>query len=579
MIQLNSIHIPLTYQKLYNKERPNLDELKLSLAKLDKQMLLKCALTLLHNADSWSDINEFITHFFSKGNETFAYRVLHRYDEIISEIHVNSNGVMPQIKVLTKHSCLELLRIIFSTNFTGENISDNETFQLVIFDCLLVINDMTTPTPECPENIDKDLRIAYNALLNMLSYNDYTNIDATTNFILQCYKSKLLFDFMDSQDNLKKMRDLYLKEMGCKYWEEYIFVLAKLFVLDYQGQLPTTRIILEENHPAFQHDKILLDKFALASSEEISYEENVDFISFRNHPLIQLEENTYWVIDENFLANRLYISLFFGIKGQNDSIQKQYKIADFFQFFTSKFSEETLFYNTMKHIIGKKTYITYSGAEMRGKGISGEPDYYIRNGNDIFLFEFKDPLFRKEDKVECNYENVKSSIEEKLVHKKNGKPSAIEQLCNNIELILNDKFQIDLGIRSNKVRIYPILVVGDTTFTNVGASFILNDYFKNEISNRKIGNKNIRPLILVNIDSLILYQFEFENKNLKLRDVLDSYLKFLNMEHPYGKNDIIRNVMHQYFSLDLYLKDKVPRKSNTYHLEPLIKSFRDRELT
>lgn len=57
MIQLNSIHIPLTYQKLYNKERPNLDELKLSLAKLDKQMLLKCALTLLHNADSWSDIH------------------------------------------------------------------------------------------------------------------------------------------------------------------------------------------------------------------------------------------------------------------------------------------------------------------------------------------------------------------------------------------------------------------------------------------------------------------------------------------------------------------------------------------
>ena len=113
MIQLKSIHIPLTYQKLYNKERPNWDELKLSLAKLDKQMLLKCALTLLHNADSWSDINEFITHFFSKGNETFAYRVLHRYDEIISEIHVNSNGVIPQIKVLTKHSCLELLRIIF----------------------------------------------------------------------------------------------------------------------------------------------------------------------------------------------------------------------------------------------------------------------------------------------------------------------------------------------------------------------------------------------------------------------------------------------------------------------------------
>ena len=184
MVQLKSIHIPLTYQKSYTQERPILDEVKLSLAKLDKQILLKCALTLLHNADSWSDINEFITHFFSKENETFVYKVLHRHNEIISELYADSNGVVPQVKVLTKHSCLELLRIIFSANFTGENICDNATLQLAIFDCLLVINDVTTPTPECPENMDKDLRMTYSALLNMLSYNDYTNIDTTTNFIL-----------------------------------------------------------------------------------------------------------------------------------------------------------------------------------------------------------------------------------------------------------------------------------------------------------------------------------------------------------------------------------------------------------
>lgn len=65
MIQLDSICIPLTYQKLY-KEKPNMDELKSSLAKLDKQILLKCTLTLLHNVDSWSNINEFITHYFQK---------------------------------------------------------------------------------------------------------------------------------------------------------------------------------------------------------------------------------------------------------------------------------------------------------------------------------------------------------------------------------------------------------------------------------------------------------------------------------------------------------------------------------
>lgn len=85
MIQLNSIHIPLTYQKFYNKEKPNLDVPKASLAKLDKQTLLKCALTLLHNVDSWSNINEFTKNFFSTENEGFAQKVLQRYNKIMFE--------------------------------------------------------------------------------------------------------------------------------------------------------------------------------------------------------------------------------------------------------------------------------------------------------------------------------------------------------------------------------------------------------------------------------------------------------------------------------------------------------------
>lgn len=143
---------------------------------------------------------------------------------------------------------------------------------------------------------------------------------------------------------------------------------------------------------------------------------------------------------------------------------------------------------------------------------------------------------------------------------------------------MNNEFRIDLEIRSNKAKIYPILVVGDTTFTNVGMNFILNNYLKTEISNRNIENKNIRPLVLISIDSLILYQFDFEEKKLKLRSILDSYLKFLRMKYPYGKNDIIRNTAHYYFSLDQYLRDKTPITSDKHHLEPLIKSLKERGL-
>lgn len=575
MVQLNYICIPLTYQDLYNKE-PDFDMLKALLVKYDKQTLLKHVLVLLHNAQSWSKIDVFIENFFSKENGDFVDKLLRQYNETNFELHKISNGVIPQIMVLTKHSCLELLRIIFSINFTGENSNDIATLRLTIFDWLLAINNTTTLTPNCPDNMNEKLKMAYSVLLNILSYNDFTNIEATANFLSQCHKSRLLFEFLNSQENLRQILQMYLQTIGCKCWEEYIYVLVKIFILNYQNDSPITSIVLDEKDTSFLHDKNLFDNFSVSSSDNLSYDKNVDFVSFRNRPIIRFDKNTYWVIDDNFLVNRLYRSLFFGLKKQNELIEEKYKLSNFFQYFTTHFSEEVLFYDVMKHIVGNKSYIHYSGAEMRSKKISGEPDYYIRNGNDIFLFEFKDSSFRKEDKVECDYENVKSSIEEKLVHKRKGKPSAIEQLCNNIGLILNNEFQIDLGIRSDKVRIYPILVVGDTAFTNAGLNFILNDYFKIEISNRNIENKNIRPLTLVSIDSLILYQFDFENKYLKLRNVLDSYLNFLNVEFPYGKKCIYRNILHSYFSLDQYLKDKIPIKSNTYIIGPLIKCFRER---
>ena len=257
MISLKFMYIPLTYKKFYNKENPDIDTLKSRLSKFDKQILVKCALTLLHNADSWANINGFISHFFSSENEKFAYEIRHRVDNIISELHMESNEVIPQISILTKHSCLEFMRIIFSVRFTGENIIDNALLQLDIFNCLLVINDITTPTPNFPDNMDNNLKLAYGALLNMSSYNDFTNINTKANFIIQCYKSKILFEFLDSQDNLKIIKNMYLKDMGCKSWEEYIFVLSKLFVINNQDKLPITSIVLDENDHYFQHDKIL----------------------------------------------------------------------------------------------------------------------------------------------------------------------------------------------------------------------------------------------------------------------------------------------------------------------------------
>ena len=183
-------------------------------------------------------------------------------------------------------------------------------------------------------------------------------------------------------------------------------------------------------------------------------------------------------------------------------------------------------------LISKHKYISFNGEDFRKSNIKGEPDYYIRNWNDIFLFEFKDSKINKEIKISSDYNSLKKTIEEKFVQKSNKRPSAIKQLVNNINRILNYDISLDTKYNNQKIKIYPVLVVGDSKFSIPGISCILNEYLKKELENNGITNDRIMDLIIVDIDTLILYQNDFCRKNLTLRNIIDEYYSYLKKHKP-----------------------------------------------
>lgn len=207
--------------------------------------------------------------------------------------------------------------------------------------------------------------------------------------------------------------------------------------------------------------------------------------------------------------------------------------------------------------------------------MSAPPDYYIRDGNDVYIFEFKDMFFRKEEKVECVYEKVKEHIEQKLVCKDNGKPSGVIQLVNCIAALKKGDYKVlDPNIKTENVRIYPILVVGDATFATPGMSVILNEYFQNNLRQHHMEEDHlIKNLTLVSVDALILYQDDVREKRKKLKDILSSYIQFLHTQHPYPKQDIMKNFLHEYFSLDQYLQFQGRPQSMSSVLNSLLKSL------
>ena len=170
-----------------------------------------------------------------------------------------------------------------------------------------------------------------------------------------------------------------------------------------------------------------------------------------------------------------------------------------------KFIEGYLLPNILEPFITKKM-INISGNDIRKQypGFSAEPDHYLRNFDDIFLFEIKDVLIKKEVKVSLSFEDIKKELEDKLYLKKTGKPSAILQLVNSVENIVNQKIPFDSP--SNKSKIFPILVLTDEIFNTPGINLMLKNWFEEELLKSKIDKKHlnrIKPLTIVTTDCLI----------------------------------------------------------------------------
>ena len=63
----------------------------------------------------------------------------------------------------------------------------------------------------------------------------------------------------------------------------------------------------------------------------------------------------------------------------------------------------------------------------------GEPDYYMRDGERVFLFEYKNIVLGAETKLSGDPEVIWNEVQRKLVKDDSGKDEGVSQLANVIE--------------------------------------------------------------------------------------------------------------------------------------------------
>lgn len=280
----------------------------------------------------------------------------------------------------------------------------------------------------------------------------------------------------------------------------------------------------------------------------ISIDKNSDYTFFKSHPLIEIDSKTFLPINTLFCINNLYKSIYFEFKSINDQLKGTgFYIKGLRTVFTTEFSEQYLFDTFMQIILKRRRGVKLSDIDCKKiANIGHEPDFYYRDGNNILLFENKDIMIADYLKHSGSYEKIWEAVNKKLVVE-----AGLSQILHNIKSIDAGNFVWDKTLPKHP-RIYPILVMDDSSLCVPGFNYILNVILSDMLKEHNIGIK-VFPLSVIELDTIIAFANDFETGKYNLREVIDQYYTHMNYQpRRVGPDQILKEVFKKYFPFNIF---------------------------
>lgn len=347
----------------------------------------------------------------------------------------------------------------------------------------------------------------------------------------QLYKAHQFFSFCENNPTFGKYLPLFMEDMRAKNWADYLMLLFNIY---------STSITHTKLKRGNEYEDKFFSQFVIDSNDQalqtIWDDGNKGISYLRDHFLFAMPDGSYLLLDANLLVDKLYQGLKFDMfktikkRGLLNEKNKPYPNQKVFNSTLGKvFSEHHLLHHLLKDIYNGGNSVGLSGQELNDRGIKeGEPDYYLRIGRTLFLFEYKDVLYRDDVRYSGSSEEMSKLIRERICiddgeHREGG-----GQLLYNIDRILNHGLMdaIDSDVK-DITQIYPIIVTTDRAFSAFGVNNVVIEAF-DDIRRRKYRFNQpvmIYVPVVINLDSLILLSYRLHVSKLQLGALILDYLK------------------------------------------------------
>jgi len=461
-------------------------------------------------------------------------------------------------------SVLHIFSYAYTLDENTVDVLDLNTAELNIFKAFLALNqeliefERTSQTPIIEKYVPSELVLACLLITQTFAYGDFHNYFILHKYNVQIVKAVLLFEYMESHPEYSQILPEFLSYYNCSDWREFMRDIThlglKMLEKKQEGSLELT---IESDRPDYAKICAFLEKLIYEGKSDID-NKLYDFKSVRDKPIYKIEEGRYGIVFDLFVIEKIYKSQYFLLKDIFDKklteenkaeLKSKYKIGNFRSHLTLNFSERHLLYSIMKESF--PAYNNLSGDDFKHLGMSkGEPDYYLRKGNDVFLFESKDNLILAATKTSSCFQKYFKEFRSRLYNDK-----GVSQLRNSIDLLMNRSLKTNDGLESadvNALRIFSILVVHDAQFNALGLNSLVNYWFYEAQGEQYNQNNKITSLIILDIDTLILYSTHFKNGTVVLEDAITSYLAYISA--PKSKEEFTSS----YVSFSHYLQNNYP---------------------
>jgi hypothetical protein len=429
------------------------------------------------------------------------------YQDIFKNGFLDIEGQLKEFTQLTDRDRYELLKAYFAIERArGEKVKLNENMS---FD-EVVIRNFTERIGTYELERGDDVLIYFAEFLKSIDF----------------------FSFLENEfpNELKK----FIETRKVSSWESYVIEVTGFFsTFRYSQDNYQLRTKVIENS--------IIHYFDAFVNHESYKQIKPNFRNLKEYPLLKYNESSYLMISRTFLFEKIYKALFFEFQ----------KIAgkDIKSDIGKKFFEEKLSNKYISKIFSIDKIVNIPGNDERFLKIGGgEPDHYIRTWNNVFIFESKDTLITDEAKTSMNNEFVIKEIEKKLVWKANDgkrKPAGVSQLANFIKNFETIYRLFDQNAQLKKITVYPILILQDRVLSTMGINHILNEYFQKELTKEIRTKLDVKPLVVMNIDCLILYSSFFAGQPTSFINCIKDYIKFF--KKSINEEDFL-------FSFDIWMR-------------------------